>query len=85
MLCQQSMSEACNKEDSIEDAFNKYIAISLEEAESTRYHAPRGPYRKLNRGCWFEEHLDDDKTGDQLPWLAWSGSGSGKHGFGALK
>ncbi len=77
--------KACDEEDSIEDAFNEYIIICLEEAESTWYHAPRGPYHKLTQGCWFKEHLDDDETGDQLPWLAWSASWSRKHGFGALK
>ncbi len=67
--CFKVIREACGEEDSIEDAFDEYITISLEEAKSTRYHAPRRSYHKSNQICWFKEHLDDDKTGDHLPWL----------------
>jgi hypothetical protein len=44
------------------------VAIKLEEAESKRYHIPRGPYMK-SKDDHFEEHLNDDETGEELPWL----------------
>jgi hypothetical protein len=44
--CFKVIREAWGEEDSIEDAFNEYITISLEEAKSTRYHSPRRSYHK---------------------------------------
>lgn len=61
--------EFSGEEDEDEDDFDEFVAVRLHEAETTRYHAPRGPYRKSNRSCRFEEHLDDDESDDHQPWL----------------
>ena len=41
--------EVSGDDDEDEDILGGYIAVHLEEAESQRYHKPRGPYRKAKK------------------------------------